>query len=137
MSTQESRLPLARKQNLIVKELENEVMVYDSKRNKAFCLNQTSGIVWKSCDGKTTVSDMTRALRSIDSSVSDTVVWFALRQLETDGLLEQNVSAPAETVGLTRKELVMKFGLAAAMVPLVAVLAAPAAAKVWSGPPPA
>ena len=133
MNKKERRLPLARKQDLIVKELQDEVMVYDSKRKKAFCLNQTSAAVWKHCDGKTTVSEMTRQLQTIDSSLSDSVVWFALQQLETDGLLEQSISAPAEVAGLTRKEVIRKFGLAAAIVPLVAVLVAPTPAKAFSG----
>ena len=132
--TNTKQLPLARKQHLIVKELKDETMLYDSKQNKAFCLNQTSAIVWKSCDGKTTVAEMTHALQAVDSSVNDSVVWFALEQLESDGLLENSVAAPAEVAGLTRKELIRKFGLAAALVPIVAVLVAPTPAKAFSGP---
>lgn len=133
MSNKDSRLPLARKRDLIVKELQDEVMAYDSERNKAYCLNQTSAMIWKNCDGKTTVSEMTQALRGVDSSINDSVVWLALRQLESDGLLEETVAAPAEMAGLTRKDVIKKFGLAAAIVPLIAALAAPTPAKAWSG----
>lgn len=138
MNKTERLLPLARKQDLIVKEVQDEVMVYDSKRNKAFCLNQTSAAVWKHCDGSTTVSQMTEVLRGIDSSIGDGVVWFALQQLEADGLLAQSTPAPAEVAGLTRKEVIRKFGIAAALAPLVAVLAAPTPAKAFSArmPPP-
>jgi hypothetical protein len=133
MNGKERQLPLARRQDLIVKELQDEVMVYDSKRNKAFCLNQTSAAVWQHCDGNTTIPQITQALRGIDSSMNDSVVWFALQQLESDGLLEQSVTAPSEVAGLTRKEVIKKFGLAAALVPLVAVLVAPTPAKAFSG----
>jgi hypothetical protein len=133
MNNNERRLPLARKQDLIVKELQDEVMVYDSKRNKAFCLNQTSAAVWKHCDGNTTVPQITQALRGIDSSINESVAWFALQQLEADGLLEQTIAAPPEVAGLTRKEVIRKFGLAAALIPLVAVLVAPTPAKAFSG----
>lgn len=133
MNKKQQHLPVARKQGLIVKELQDEVMFYDSKRNKAFCLNQTSALVWQRCDGKTTIAEMTQILENFDSSLSESVVWFALNQLETDGLLEQSVPAPAEAVGLTRKDVIRKLGIAAALVPLVSVLVAPAAAKAWSG----
>ena len=140
MLNKDQQLPLARKQDLIVKELQDEVVVFDSKRNKAFCLNQTSAAVWKSCNGQTTIAEMTTQLRAIDASISDSVVWFALHQLETDGLMQQTIAAPTEVVGLTRKDVIRKFGLAAAVVPLVAVLVAPTPAKAFSGgqplPPP-
>lgn len=131
--TKTERLPLARKQNLIVKDLGNEVMLYDSQRKKAFCLNQTSAAVWKRCDGKTTVAEITHALQTIDPSLGESVAWFALHQLESDGLLEKTVAAPSEAQGLTRKELIKKFGVAAAFIPLVAALVAPTPAKASSG----
>ena len=35
-----NQLPLARKDKLVVRELADEVLVYDLTRNKAFCLNR-------------------------------------------------------------------------------------------------
>ena len=47
-----SQVPVARKQGLVVQEMPDEVLIYDLDTNKAHCLNQTAAFVWKSCDGK-------------------------------------------------------------------------------------
>ena len=43
--------PKARKENLVVQESNGEVLIYDLDTNKAFCLNETSALVWQACDG--------------------------------------------------------------------------------------
>jgi len=42
-----AQLPLARKDQLIVKEVDDEVLVYDLKTDQAHCLNKTAALVWK------------------------------------------------------------------------------------------
>ena len=54
--------PKARKHELIVKELSDETLVYDETTHKAHCLNQTAALVWKFCDGRTSIPQMTRLL---------------------------------------------------------------------------
>jgi hypothetical protein len=44
--------PQGRQDNLVVQELNGEVLIYDLKVNKAFCLNDTSAQVWQACDGQ-------------------------------------------------------------------------------------
>ncbi|MBV9278705.1 MAG: hypothetical protein JOZ41_01360, partial [Chloroflexi bacterium] len=44
--------PRARKNGLIVRELEDEVLVYDLERHRAHCLNRAAGLVWKHADGE-------------------------------------------------------------------------------------
>lgn len=132
MASNATVLPLARKDDLIVKELVDEVLVYDSKRSKAFCLNKTSSVIWKSCDGKTSIADMSAALHRIDPSIEESVVWFALKQLEADGLLDQPIVAPVAAASITRSELMKRLGIAAALIPFVATLVAPTPAKAYS-----
>jgi hypothetical protein len=43
---------------LVVEELGTELMIYDQKRNRAFCLNQKAAFVWQRCDGKTTIGEL-------------------------------------------------------------------------------
>jgi hypothetical protein len=43
---------------LVINELTDEVLVYDLKRDKAHCLNQTAAAVWKLCDGQRTVAEI-------------------------------------------------------------------------------
>ena len=42
-------LPAAREARLLVRELAEEVLVYDEEGHRAHCLNRTAALVWKSC----------------------------------------------------------------------------------------
>jgi hypothetical protein len=109
---------------LILEQLPDELMIFDPDRNKAFCLNQTAAFVWRHCDGETTVSEMTELL-SADwgKPVDAQVIWFALDILAKDGLLEPSTRLPEAARGITRRDLLQKVGVGAAMaVPLVTVL---------------
>ena len=50
--------PKYRRDNLIVKELVDEALVYDLKNNRAFCLNKPSAVVWSLCDGNNSVTEI-------------------------------------------------------------------------------
>ena len=81
-------LPVARRARLLVRELAEEVVVYDEERHRAHCLNRTAAIVWQNCDGRTTVSGIAgRVGERLSAHVSDEVVWLALEQLAEFGLL--------------------------------------------------
>ena len=54
--------PKCRTKNLIVREMENEVLVYDLEGNCAVCLNQTSALIWKLCDGQTSPAEIAEFL---------------------------------------------------------------------------
>ncbi len=122
---------------LILEQLPDELMIFDPDRNKAFCLNPTAAFVWRHCDGKTTVAQMTDLLREHWNKPADEeVIWFALDLLAQDGLLAPSTALPAGA-GVTRRELLQKMGTGAAMaVPLVTVLFVhPAEAHASSTPP--
>ncbi len=55
-------VPKARKENLVVQELDGEVLIYDLNTNKAFCLNEASALVWQACDGNKDVSEIRKSL---------------------------------------------------------------------------
>jgi len=62
--------PKARTADLIVKELPEEVLIYDLKRDRAHCLNLTAAAVWKYCDGQTSPAEIARRLaRTLGSDV--------------------------------------------------------------------
>jgi len=90
-------IPRARRDGLVIQELPDEVLVYDRERDKAHCLNQTAALVWKYCDGKTTVPTMARWLeRDLNAdTVDEKIVWYALGQLSKDHLLEESVAPPS------------------------------------------
>ncbi len=51
--------PLAREAKLVVRQLGDEILVYDLDRDNALCLNQTAAVVWKQCNGERSVVEIT------------------------------------------------------------------------------
>jgi hypothetical protein len=102
-----------------------EVLVYDLDTNKAHCLNQTAAFVWKSCDGRNSVADITKLVgNDSGTAIPEDLVWLAIDQLSEKNLLANNLKADFN--GSTRREVIKKIGLAAVIaLPLVASLTAP------------
>ena len=127
MSTQAH--PQARHDGLVVRELPDEVLVYDLEQHEAHCLNATSAAVWRHCDGETSPSEIGfRLAREFGTPVDEEVVWLALEQFGELGLLEQPVVRPT---GISRKQAVKRGALIAAAValPVTASVIAPSAAQ--------
>jgi hypothetical protein len=117
--------PRKRQDKLIVRELPEELLVYDLTRDKALCLNQVAAAIWKRCDGKSTPRELARALQ-----LEDRVLWCALDQLGRDGLLEASVEMPPALGGLTRRQHIRELAKAGAIaIPLVTAVTAPSAAE--------
>ena len=125
--------PQVRRDGIIVRELDSEILIYDTESNKAHCLNDTAALVWKQCDGQSTAAEISRRLSlQLDTIVDERVVWFALKQFSRDNLLEEKVTVPAPFIaaGLNRREMVRVLGLAAVVaVPLVTSIVAPTAVQ--------
>jgi hypothetical protein len=121
--TIEKPMSLGRDQ-LIVEELGTELMIYDQKRNQAFCLNQKAAFVWLHCDGKTTVPAIAAKLaQTLGEPADEKVVQFALLSLSKDGLLEPSAFVPCVSAGMSRREMMQKIGIRAAVsLPLVTAL---------------
>lgn len=126
-------LPLARTDQLVVRELPDEMLVYDLDRHKAHCLNKASAIVWQHCDGKMTVAEVARLLEGeLATLVDDDVVWLALGQLRRFHLLEAENNTMLE-MKVTRRDLVRKYLPAALALPVILSISSPAAAQAVSG----
>jgi len=125
--TPPSQLPSLRAAALIIKDLPDEVLVYDKLSDKAHCLNQTAALVWRACNGQRTPAEIARKLTSeLDASVSEDTVLLALEQLEKINLLERNQTLPGSFAGLSRRQMVRTLGLAAAVaLPVVTTITAP------------
>ena len=116
--------PLAKKENIVIQEAENEVLVYDLNTNQAHCLNSTAAFVWQACDGKNSVDSISAALaEKSGKQVPQEIIWMAIEQLQQKDLVEV---APIVSEGTSRREALKKAGLAAMIaLPIVASLAAP------------
>ena len=119
---------------LQVQDLENEVLIYDLTINKAYCLNQTAGLVYQLCDGRRTVAEISDLMsKELKTLVSEDFVWLALDGLKKDGLLENADELANHFGGLTRREAVKRVGLASmVMLPLISSVVAPNAAMAQS-----
>jgi hypothetical protein len=125
--------PKARSERLVVKELAGETLVYDENNHEAHCLNSTAGLVWKFCDGRNSVPQMTRLLaKEMNAPVPEQVVWLALKQLEESRLLEVQVTGRNWGPQTSRRELVRRLGIAAVALPLITSIQAPVAAQAGS-----
>lgn len=124
-----ARLPQARTDNLVIRELDDETLVYDMEREKAHCLNQTAALIWQQCDGKTTATQAARALgKELDTSVDTDLVWLAVKQLQRFHLVEVSRNPPS----VSRRDLVLKYAPVALALPLIMSISAPTPAQVAS-----
>ncbi len=125
----------ARKEGLVIQEMPDEVLVFDLETNKAHCLNQTAAFVWKTCDGKNSVAEITKLLgNQSGTNVPEDLVWLALDQLKKENLIENKDEVVVDYNGLSRREVIRRVGLASVVaLPLVSSLVAPRAASAQSG----
>jgi hypothetical protein len=127
--------PRAREEGIVVKELADEVLVYDTNQYKAHCLSQTAALVWKNCNGRRTVPEIAEILRKQTGTQADQVVWYALDQLGRADLLEGRVKRPANTPVYSRRQLLGRIGVAALLsVPLIVSIPVPASASAATVP---
>jgi len=126
--------PQARRNQLVIQELADEVLVYDLERDQAHCLNQTAAMVWQHCDGKSDAAMIAVRLGDeLQAPVDERMVWFALEQLGRDKLLEERIVPPPAIAGMTRRQMVRTMGLAAVVaVPLITSIVAPRPAQAVS-----
>ena len=121
-------LPQARIDDLVMKEMPDEVLVYDLKQHKAYCLNQTAAMVWRHCDGQTSITAISQTLsQELQTTISEEVVWVALEQLSRSQLLEHNLAKPTAMAGVSRRQVLRKLTWTAVMAPLVTSIVAPTA----------
>ena len=123
------RLPKARTDNLVIRELDDETLVYDMERDEAHCLNRTAALVWNRCDGKATVAQTARDLgRTLNTTVEADLIWLTVKQLQKFHLIDNAKAYPS----VSRRELVLKYAPAALALPVIMSIAAPAPAQAAS-----
>jgi hypothetical protein len=99
-----------RTQGLLIEELPEETVVYDTTRHEAHCLNRAATLVWHHCDGRTSPSEMAEILRKeLDLPADETMVRLILEQLEELHLLLEE--RPAGSVRSTRRNAAKQLAL--------------------------
>ena len=125
--------PRARSEDLVVHEVEDEVLIYDIRRDKAYCLNPTTAAVWERCNGRQTIDNITQSLStSFQTPVDADIVRLALQQLGKSGLLQSGAALPP-SLSISRRALLRRLGSASVMaLPLITSIVAPEAASAAS-----
>ncbi len=123
-------LPLAQKRDKLVREMPEELLIYDLKKDRAHCLNHTAATIWSFCDGHSTPSEIAKKMaRQTGEAVTEEFVWLGLEQLQRNELLAERLEVtPANR--LSRREAVRRIGLGVAIaLPVVISITAPTPAQ--------
>ena len=116
-------LPRALKEKLVIRELDDETLVYDELRDRAHCLNHTAALVWSQCDGKQTARQAAQSIeKKLGAEIDSDFVWLAVKQLQQFHLVERASKSPA----VSRRDLVFKYAPAGlALLPVIYSISAP------------
>ncbi len=132
MKTTRALMPRARQDELVVEELQDETLVYDLKRHKASCLNPTAALIWRRCDGQTSVAEVAALLEEQTATPTDeAVVWMALDRLSRTHLLSEPVTLPADRAQYSRREMLRTLRRVAGislLLPVIESIVSPLAA---------
>jgi hypothetical protein len=127
-------LPRARQAQLVVREVGDELLVYDLTDHQVHALNRAAALVWRYCDGQTTIAQARQLLEiELETPYDESAVHLALDQLHQANLLEATTNAPRALVSPSRRVLLRRLGAAAVggavLLPLVESISAPQAAQ--------
>lgn len=127
--------PVARQDDLVMQELQDELLIYDLKIGKAFCLNKTSALVWAECDGAKTVDEISISIsRKLKKSFGKEIVRVALDDLKKNDLLANGQDVDVNFGGIHRREVIKKAGITSMIaLPVISSLVVPTAAMAASG----
>src|SRR3954451_15298927 len=106
-------LPKARADKLVTEQVGDELLVYDLETDEAHCLSATAALVWRHCDGATTVSTVAESLPDDDATGRLALVEQALAQLRSRRLLDEP-SLQSGNGGWSRRQFVVRVGAAGA-----------------------
>ena len=119
--------PTARENEIVIQELPDETLVYDLTTNKAVCLNPTSALIWRLCDGKNSIAEICDKLSDeLRAPAEENVVYLALDQLRKEGLLANGTYVEDVFKSMSRREVIKEVGFVSAIaLPFVASIVAP------------
>ena len=120
--------------HISIQRIGTETLLYDERRHKAFCLNESSAVIWTLATGEFTIAQIGAAASlQLKTQVSDEFVLFAIEELRRDGLIEPSSIAGGRPI-LSRRAMLQRLGVGGAMLlPVVAAIVAPTAAQAYGG----
>ncbi len=130
----DQRMPQRITHEVSVHQIGRETLVYDGVRHRAFCLNESSGVVWRLANGTQTIAEIVAAASAeLGTDVSEQLVRIVLNALRSDGLIEASWESEVQR-RLSRRVMLQQLGTGGALLlPVIAAIAAPTAAQAYSG----
>ena len=126
-------MPRERTHHLVIQDVEQEMLVYDLDTNKAVCLNPTAKFVWRKCDGKTSVLEISKLLdKELATEATQEVVKLALNELQNANLLDEDSFFIDGEPSVSRRDLIKNYGMPMAALPIDMTLVAPVSAQMKS-----
>jgi hypothetical protein len=123
-----NNLPPARQQDVVIQEFDKEILIYDLRTHKIYNLNQTSSVVYRHCDWKTSFAELKRKYK-----FTDDLIHLSLDELREVNLIESENSFDSPFAGMSRREAIRKVGLASMVaLPVITSLIAPRAVDAQS-----
>jgi len=121
-------LPRARREGLRVNVIADETLLYDTDTDQTILLNHSAAFVWHNADGSRSVAELAFAMsEEFHIPADQSVVWYALKQLSSKRLMQEQAPVPSAFVKVKRRDLLTKAGLvgAALAIPVVISMVAP------------
>ncbi len=123
-------LPRRREKGLLIEQLPDETIVYDTTNHKVHCLNPLATRVWQGCDGQTSEAELAAILRQeLGVPADETLVHLALGELAAVELIEEPSSFKNRISRREAARQLARFGIAAAAAAFIATVAAPTPAQ--------
>jgi hypothetical protein len=134
MTMKGQEAPRGIREHICTQQVGAEILVYDERRHKAFCLNQSSSVIWGLANGERTIGEMAAAASlQLESPVSEDFVLFAINELRREGLVEQEAT-PELASTISRRVMMRRIGVGGALLlPAIAAIVAPTAAQAYGG----
>ncbi|MBV8737558.1 MAG: PqqD family protein [Alphaproteobacteria bacterium] len=125
--------PEVRRDELTIREVQDELVVYDGREKRAHRLNKTAAPILQASDGSRTV-DQIAALLSDDMDIKDRteLVWLTLQDLSKVGLL--TAAIPSGHVDRSRRNLLQRAAVIGLTLPVVESIVAQSATAHASDP---
>lgn len=125
--------PEVRQDELTIRAVKDELVVYDGREKRAHRLNKTAAPILQASDGSRTV-DQIAALLSDDVDIKDRtgLVWLTLQDLSKAGLL--TAAIPTGHVDRSRRNLLQKAAVIGLTLPVVESIVAQSATAHASDP---
>ena len=121
-------LPKCRTKDIIIKQLDDETLIYDLKTHEATCLNEAASAIYNDCDGSLSIEDLCELHGEFETTT-------ALAKFHKADLIEDGFDMPSL---VSRRDALRKItggarlGMAVASIPAMATIAVPTAAQAAS-----